>query len=139
MIISNYWNSALRSLTKKKGFSAINIIGLAIGAGMYGIGVAATVLTLMGLELLSYIFKSLGMKSSMIIFSTNEKDIIKKVTRVLNDKGYLLVSYQMEKVSHSNVDTFIVTLVIKARKSTDDNQLLLFMEEFPEVTVERIE
>jgi len=106
---------------------------------MYGIGVAATVLTLMGLELLSYIFKSLGMKSSMIIFSTNEKDIIKKVTRVLNDKGYLLVSYQMEKVSHSNVDTFIVTLVIKARKSTDDNQLLLFMEEFPEVTVERIE
>ncbi len=109
------------------------------GAGMYDIGVAATVLTLMGLELLSYIFKSLGMKSSMIIFSTNEKDIIKKVTRVLNDKGYLLVSYQMEKVSHSNVDTFIVTLVIKARKSTDDNQLLLFMEEFPEVTVERIE
>lgn len=31
MIISNYWNSALRSLTKKKGFSAINILGLAIG------------------------------------------------------------------------------------------------------------
>lgn len=31
MILSNYWNSALRSLTKKKGFSAINIIGLAIG------------------------------------------------------------------------------------------------------------
>ena len=57
----------------------------------------------------------------------------------MNDKGYLLVSYQMEKVSHSDVDTFIVTLVIKAKKSTDDNQLLLFMEDFPEVTVERIE
>ncbi len=127
----------VRGLTTAAGIWAG--IGLAIGAGMYDIGVAATVLTLMGLELLSYIFKSLGMKSSMIIFSTNEKDIIKKVTRVLNDKGYLLVSYQMEKVSHSNVDTFIVTLVIKARKSTDDNQLLLFMEEFPEVTVERIE
>ena len=129
----------VRGLTTAAGIWATAGIGLAIGAGMYGIGVAATVLTLMGLELLSYIFKSLGMKSSMIIFSTNEKDIIKKVTRVLNDKGYLLVSYQMEKVSHSNVDTFIVTLVIKARKSTDDNQLLLFMEEFPEVTVERIE
>ena len=125
----------VRGLTTAAGIWAT----AGIGAGMYGIGVAATVLTLMGLELLSYIFKSLGMKSSMIIFSTNEKDIIKKVTRVLNDKGYLLVSYQMEKVSHSNVDTFIVTLVIKARKSTDDNQLLLFMEEFPEVTVERIE
>lgn len=31
MIITNYWNSAWRSLTKKKGFSAINITGLAIG------------------------------------------------------------------------------------------------------------
>lgn len=31
MIISNYWNSAWRSFTKKKGFSAINITGLAIG------------------------------------------------------------------------------------------------------------
>lgn len=31
MILSNYWNSALRSLAKKKGFSAINITGLAIG------------------------------------------------------------------------------------------------------------
>lgn len=31
MILSNYWNSALRNLTKKKGFSTINILGLAIG------------------------------------------------------------------------------------------------------------
>ena len=31
MVVSNYWNSARRSLAKKKGFSAINIAGLAIG------------------------------------------------------------------------------------------------------------
>lgn len=31
MILSNYWNSALRNLKKKKGFSAVNILGLAIG------------------------------------------------------------------------------------------------------------
>lgn len=31
MLLTNYWNSAWRSLTKKKGFSAINIIGLSIG------------------------------------------------------------------------------------------------------------
>ena len=79
------------------------------------------------------------MKSSMIVFSTDEKDIIQKVTRELNDRGYMLVSYQMEKVSHSNADTYVVTIVIKAKKSTDDNKLLLFMEEFPEITVERIE
>lgn len=31
MIISNYWNSAYKNLTKKKGFSIVNIIGLAVG------------------------------------------------------------------------------------------------------------
>lgn len=129
----------VRGLTTAAGIWATAGIGLAIGAGMYGIGVAATILTLIGLELLSFIFKSLGMKSSMIVFSTDEKDIIQKVTRELNDRDYMLVSYQMEKVSHSNADTYVVTIVIKAKKSTDDNKLLLFMEEFPEITVERIE
>ena len=129
----------VRGLTTAAGIWATAGIGLAIGAGMYGVGVAATILTLIGLELLSFIFKSLGMKSSMIIFSTAEKDIIQKVTRVLSDRGYMLVSYQMEKVNHSNADTYVVTIVIKAKKSMDDNKLLLFMEELPEITVERIE
>lgn len=129
----------VRGLTTAAGIWATAGIGLAIGAGMHGVGVAATILTLIGLELLSFIFKSLGMKSSMIIFSTAEKDIIQKVTRVLSDRGYMLVSYQMEKVNHSNADTYVVTIVIKAKKSMDDNKLLLFMEEFPEITVERIE
>lgn len=31
MIVTNYWNCAWRSLTKKKGFSVVNIVGLAIG------------------------------------------------------------------------------------------------------------
>lgn len=129
----------VRGLTTAAGIWATAGIGLAVGAGMYGVGVAATILTLIGLELLSLVFKSLGMKSSMIIFSTNEKDIIKKVTRVLSEQGYLLVSYEMEKVSHSDVDTYIVTLVIKSKKSSDDNRLLLLMDEFPEIMVERIE
>lgn len=129
----------VRGLTTAAGIWATAGIGLAIGAGMYGVGVAVTILTLIGLELLSFIFKSLGMRSSMIIFSTAEKDIIQKVTRVLSDRGYMLVSYQMEKVNHSNADTYVVTIVIKAKKSMDDNKLLLFMEEFPEITVERIE
>ena len=31
MIIRNYWNSAWRNLMKRKGFSFINIFGLAVG------------------------------------------------------------------------------------------------------------
>lgn len=129
----------VRGLTTAAGIWATAGIGLAVGAGMYGIGVAATILTLIGLELLSLIFKSLGMKSSLIIFSTSEKDIIRHIISVLRSREYLLVSYEMKKVSHNDLDNYIVTLVIKAKKTLDESQILLFMEEFPEVTVERIE
>lgn len=129
----------VRGLTTAAGIWATAGIGLAVGAGMYGIGAAATVLTLIGLELLSLIFKSLGMKSSLIIFSTSDKDIIRRIISVLRSRDYLLVSYEMKKVSHNDVDNYIVTLVIKAKKTMDESQILVFMEEFPEVTVERIE
>lgn len=34
MIIQNYWNSVWRNLMKRKGFSFINIFGLAVGHGI---------------------------------------------------------------------------------------------------------
>ena len=64
--------------------------------GNVHIGIATTVLTLIGLELLSYIFKSVGMKSSMISFSTNNKDTLKQIADRFNSKDYMIVSYEME-------------------------------------------
>lgn len=129
----------VRGLTTAAGIWATAGIGLAVGAGMYGVGIAATILTLMGLEVLSLIFKSLGMRSSLIIFSTSEKEIIRRISQVLTLHQYLIVSYDMKTVGHSDFDNYIVTLVVKARKNTDESLLSLFMEKFPEVTVERIE
>ena len=63
----------VRGLTTAAGIWATAGIGLAVGAGMYTISIAATLLTLAGLELLSLIFKSIGMKSSVITFSTSSK------------------------------------------------------------------
>lgn len=129
----------VRGLTTAAGIWATAGIGLAVGAGMYGVGLAATLLTLMGLEVLSLIFKSLGMRSTLMIFSTSEKDIIRRIDQVLTRHQYLLVSYDMKKIGHSDVDNYIITLVVKARKNTDESLLSLFMEKFPEVTIERIE
>lgn len=33
-MIGNYWNSAYRNLMKRKGFSFINVFGLAVGHGI---------------------------------------------------------------------------------------------------------
>lgn len=129
----------VRGLTTAAGIWATAGIGLACGAGMYGISFAATVLTLVGLEVLSIIFKSIGMKSSLVVFSTTDKDIIKKLIPVFSQHGYLLGSYELKKLNHTDTDTYLVSLVIKAKKSTDENPLVIFSDISPDITIERIE
>ena len=129
----------VRGLTTAAGIWATAGIGLAVGAGMYGLGIAATLLTLAGLELLSVIFKSIGMRSSLVVFSTSDKEAINRIARVIYEKGFLLVSYDMKRLGHQEKDEYVVSIVLKARKNTEESPLLLLMEQFPEVTVERIE
>jgi len=127
----------VRGLTTAAGIWAT--AGLAVGSGMYGLGIAATLLTLAGLELLSVIFKSIGMRSSLVVFSTSDKEAINRIARVIYEKGFLLVSYDMKRLGHQEKDEYVVSIVLKARKNTEESPLLLLMEQFPEVTVERIE
>ncbi len=129
----------VRGLTTAAGIWAPAGIGLAVGSGMYGLGIAATLLTLAGLELLSVIFKSIGMRSSLVVFSTSDKEAINRIARVIYEKGFLLVSYDMKRLGHQEKDEYVVSIVLKARKNTEESPLLLLMEQFPEVTVERIE
>ena len=129
----------VRGLTTAAGIWATAGIGLAVGAGMYTIGIAAMVLTLVGLELLSYLFKSIGMKSSMVSFSTTNKDTLKLIADRFNSKDYLIVSYEMETSHTSETESYQVTMVIKSKRNNDEGQLLSLIQEFPDVTVQRIE
>ena len=76
----------VRGLTTAAGIWATSGIGLAIGAGMYWLGISATILTLIGLEALSYLFKSIGMKSSMVEFSTDNKETLNRMAKKFNSK-----------------------------------------------------
>ena len=129
----------VRGLTTAAGIWATAGIGLAVGAGMYAIGIATTVLTLIGLELLSYIFKSVGMKSSMIAFSTNNKDTLKQIADRFNSKDYMIVSYEMQTLHPGEMESYQVTMFIKSKRNNDEGHLLSLMQNFPDVTVQRIE
>lgn len=129
----------VRGLTTAAGIWATAGIGLAVGAGMYTISIAATLLTIAGLELLSVIFKSLGTKSSLITFSTHNKETLKEVSDEFNSRNYLIVSYSMKKQEQGEHTNYQVTMVIKSKKNHDEGHVLQLMQEFPGITVERIE
>lgn len=50
-----------------------------------------------------------------------------------------MVSYNLDRQVQGEYTNYQVTMVIKSKKSYDEGYLLQLMQEFPEVTVEKIE
>lgn len=129
----------VRGLTTAAGIWATSGIGLTVGAGMYVLGISATVLTLIGLEVLSLLFKKVGMKSLSVEFSTNNKDTIDSVAKSFNSKDFHIVSYQMNEKTDSGLTTYYVSMVVKSKKSNDEGVLLSHLQEYKDVTIYRVE
>ena len=78
-------------------YLATSGIGLAIGAGMYMVGILSTLFALAGLEVLSVCFKSMGMRNMMVEFLTRSEESLKQVTEIFRSKDYIIVSYEMKE------------------------------------------
>lgn len=128
----------VRGLTTAAGIWATSGIGLAVGAGMYAVGISATLLVLLGLETLSYFFKSIGLRNMMIDFSTDDKEAIKKVSKKFNTRNYVVVSYEMTEAYTNGKNVYHVSMVVKAKRMNEEGLLLMFLQDFPDITVTRI-
>ena len=100
----------VRGLTTAAGIWATSGIGLAVGAGMYAVGISATLLVLLGLETLSYFFKSIGLRNMMIDFSTDDKEAIKRVSKKFNTRNYVVVSYEMTEAYTNGKNVYHVSM-----------------------------
>ena len=128
----------VRGLTTAAGIWATSGIGLAVGAGMYAVGISATLLVLLGLEPLSYFFKSIGLRNMMIDFSTDDKEAIKRVSKKFNTRNYVVVSYEMTEAYTNGKNVYHVSMVVKAKRMNEEGLLLMFLQDFPDITVTRI-
>ena len=128
----------VRGLTTAAGLWATSGIGLAVGGGMYWLGVFAMVLTLVGLEFLTIIFKNVGEHSSLLAFTTTEKENLKRVTDELLAKHYRIASYDVQHEQVGHVEIYHATMVIKTKHYLDESELFLFMQGLPDLTLERL-
>ena len=128
----------VRGLTTAAGIWATSGIGLAVGAGMYAVGISATLLVLLGMETLSYFFKSIGLRNMMIDFFTDDKEVIKRVSKKFNTRNYVVVSYEMTEAYTNGKNVYHVSMVVKAKRMNEEGLLLMFLQDFPDITVTRI-
>ncbi|HAA3684870.1 TPA: MgtC/SapB family protein [Listeria monocytogenes] len=129
----------VRGLTTAAGLWATAGIGLAIGAGMYWVGIAATLLTLIGLEFLSIVFKSFAFHTTAIIYSTDKQENLVKVTDKIQQNKQQIVSYSSEKELIGESLFIRVNIVVKTKNKNDEYELFHFIQTLPNVTVEKME
>ena len=129
----------VRGLTTAASLWATAGIGLTAGAGMSWLALAATILTLVALEGLSLVFRSLGSRRMAVVFSASDRTGVADTLDRIRTDGYMVVSYEVvPQVVGGDGITYRVTMVVKAKPGSDNNQLLALLRENTDIIVERI-
>lgn len=129
----------VRGLTTAASLWATAGIGLTTGAGMSWLALAATILTLVALEGLSLVFRSLGSRRMVVVFSASDRTGVADTLDRIRTDGYMVVSYEVvPQVVGGDGITYRVTMVVKAKPGSDNNQLLALLRENTDIIVERI-
>ena len=129
----------VRGLTTAASLWATAGIGLTAGAGMSWLALAATIMTLVALEGLSLVFRSLGSRRMVVVFSASDRTGVADTLDRIRTDGYMVVSYEVvPQVVGGDGITYRVTMVVKAKPGSDNNQLLALLRENTDIIVERI-
>ena len=129
----------VRGLTTAASLWATAGIGLTAGAGMSWLALAATILTLVALEGLSLVFRSLGSRRMVVVFSASDRAGVADTLDRIRTDGYMVESYEVvPQVVGGDGITYRVTMVVKAKPGSDNNQLLALLRENTDIIVERI-
>jgi len=127
----------ITGLTTAAGLWVVAGIGMAVGCGLYIIGLVATVFVLLGLELLRIFFHKERLHS-MVVYKTSDRELIPQIEQELRDRGWNIVSHDMAVKGKGN-DAFRVTLTLQKHASLKDEALVTFLQRFPDVTLEKID
>ena len=134
-----FQKQVVRGLTTAAGLWATAGIGLAVGGGMYWVSVCATVLTLFGLEILTLLFKSVGIRNALFAFSTASREELKKISGEVLRRGHRVISYTTREEERDGHTLYRVTLVVRIRKQSDERSLFEFIQSLPDTMLELME
>ncbi|WP_439021942.1 MgtC/SapB family protein [Bacillus thuringiensis] len=127
---------AVKGLTTAAGLWATVGIGLAIGAGMYVVGIGATILVLIGLEIVSRIFKVqfLFPQNITVQMCINKHEAVQQILAILQVRGFPILSYEVEVLQQETEIVYKVGMQLKNISSEEKNKFIQHMQTLPEVT-----
>lgn len=123
---------SVKGLTTAAGIWATAAIGLALGAGMYTVGVLCTVLMIL-LQISLHKFLPGDMQSSkelLLVISKDYHVVMPKIRERLGEMKILIGGVEMEKLDSGDVR---VSMEVRVHKDNLSEELLDLADEFPEI------
>ena len=119
----------VRGLTTAAGMWATAGIGMAVGGGMYWLGVSATVLTLAGL----------GLRTMLVHFTTTRQENLVRILDQVHQRRYRVVSYKAAEEKHGELCSYRVSLVVKIKEQREEQALFTFIQSLPDLVLTEME
>lgn len=129
----------VHGLTTAAGLWAVAGIGMAIGGGLYWVGISATIFALIGLEALRFFLRRFRTRSCYVVFLTKDRNNLIQITNELNANDYHIVSYSVSTEKNGSEEWSKVKMWLRERVPNGENQILRFMQQFPGVEIEKVE
>ena len=128
----------VQGLTTAAGLWVAAGIGMAVGGGMYLIGIAGTVLTLLGLEVLQRLVQKLHVRRVELIFCTKSHDNLVRITDVLNRSHYRVESCDIS-AAEGKSGKLTVKMTLSSIMHHDNRRLQYMLKQMRDVDVEKLE
>lgn len=114
----------VKGLTTAAGIWTTSGIGLAIGSGMYILGIFSTALVLAGLEILDRIFKNTSSKYLYVNIWIKPEELI-NLSKKIDDNVFSIIQYKTERVKYNgNENVMLVDLKLKIPNKKDYYKLM---------------
>lgn len=129
----------VRGLTTAAGLWATAGIGLAVGCGMYALGVVTAILTLLGLELFPLIFKKAGIHTLLIQYSTSNYSNIKNINDEVSRCKARILNYSAERMGSDDKSDYRVNIIIRSINQDTESHIINYIQQQPDVLLEKVE
>lgn len=127
----------IRGLTTAAGIWATAGIGLALGSGMYVVGIFSTVLVLVGLEILNRVFKNtINKYVDMNIWTKPEA--LTDIEAAIYDSDFIITEFKSKRVNYENMEQAIL-IETKLKVSIKENPYQLVNKLYKNKDIMKIE
>ncbi len=135
-----FQKNVVRGLTTAAGLWVTAAIGLACGTGMYVAACIATMMVLLGLEVLHALIPQFGSTMVELSFTAPSKESVREFVAQIRHDGIDMQSYELRDRRTSQGEYLEVSMQLKVKRGTDRNMSLIdYMGDFSDIAISAAE